>query len=171
MKQLPLFHRAANHWTRHAVTYERGAALFALAAIAIAQPILDVVSNSPEFFAARSTSRTTAVAAVLGICVGIPCVLFAVERVIGSVSRRAAATFLMTVIGLLSAAVMMPLLRRAESIVWPWDVVVSGVLGLGLAVGYLRNRSSPIFTALSAAALIDRRYFLKPGRGANVPDV
>ena len=55
----------ARHWTRHAVTFERGAALLGLAAIAIAQPIFDVVSNSPEFFAARSTEPLTAVAAVL----------------------------------------------------------------------------------------------------------
>ncbi len=48
-------------WKRHEVTFERGAALLGLVAIAIAQPIFEVVSNSPEFFPARNTPSATIV--------------------------------------------------------------------------------------------------------------
>jgi len=47
--------RVTRVWRRHEVTFERGAALLGLAAIAIAQPLFEVVTNSPEFFPARST--------------------------------------------------------------------------------------------------------------------
>jgi hypothetical protein len=51
----------AGYWTRHEVTLERAAALLGLAAVAVAQPVFEVVSKSPEFFAARGTTAATAV--------------------------------------------------------------------------------------------------------------
>jgi len=98
----------ARYWKRHEVTFERAAALLGLGAIAIAQPIFEVVSNSPEFFAARGTTAATAVTAVLAICFGVPLALLAIERAIRAVSGRAATTFHGVALALLSAAVVMP---------------------------------------------------------------
>ena len=98
----------AHGWKRHEVTVERGAALLGLAAIAIAQPIFEVVSNSPEFFPARSTSAGTIVATVLAISFGVPLLLLGIERAIRAVSQTAAMTFHAMVIALLSAALVMP---------------------------------------------------------------
>jgi Sulfatase len=148
-------------WTRHAVTYERGAALLALVAIAIAQPIFEVVSDSPEFFAARSTTGATAVVAVLAICLGIPFGLLGIERAIRVVSRRAAATFFGIVLAVLSAAVVMPWFRRGEVLISPWDALISALVGLAVALAHGRSRIIRQFlTALAPAALVVPALFL-----------
>src|SRR5687768_9046393 len=90
-------------WKRHEVTLERGAALLGLIAIAVAQPIFEVVSNSPEFFPARSTPPSTLIEAVLAICFGVPLALLGIERAIHVVSVRGAAAFYGIVVALLAA--------------------------------------------------------------------
>ena len=149
------------YWTRHSVTCERGAAVLALGAISIAQPIFEVVSNSPEFFAARSTTPLSAVAAVLAICFGIPFVLLAIERAIRVVSGRAAATYFGIVLALLSAAVVMPWFRRGDVLMSPWDALISALIGLAVALAYGRIRFVRQFlTALAPAALVVPALFL-----------
>jgi hypothetical protein len=148
-------------WTRHEVTFERGAALLGLAAIAIAQPIFEVVANSPEFFPARSTPPATLVATVLAMCLGVPLGLLGIERAIRAVSPLAAATFHGTVLALLSAALVMPFFRRGEVLMLPWDALTSAFIGLAVALVYSRIRSVRQFlTALAPAALIVPTLFL-----------
>ena len=148
-------------WKRHEVTFERGAALLGLAAIAVAQPIFEVVSNSPEFFPARSTPPATAVAAVLAICLGVPVALLAIERAIRAVSRRAAATFHGMMVALLSAALVMPWFRRGDVLMFPWDALISALIGLAVALAYSRMRIVRQFlTALAPAALVVATLFL-----------
>lgn len=148
-------------WSRHEVTFERGAALLGLTAIGIAQPVFDVVSNSPEFFAARGTRRATAVAAVLAICFGVPLALAGIERALRMASRVAAATFHGLALALLTAAVTMPALRRSDVLVWPWDAVGGALIGLAVALAYARVRIVRQFlSALAPAALIVPTLFL-----------
>jgi hypothetical protein len=148
-------------WKRHEVTFERGAAVLGLAAIAIAQPIFEVVSNSPEFFPARSTPPATAIATVLVICFGVPLALLGIERAIRLASARAAATFHGIVVALLIAALVMPGFRRSEVLVFPWDVVISAVIALAVALAYSRIRTVRQFlTALAPAALVVPILFL-----------
>jgi hypothetical protein len=149
------------YWMRHQVTFERCAALLALAALGIAQPIFEVVSNSPEFFAARSTSPSTAVATVLTICLGIPFALLGIERAIRLVSSRAAATFHGIVVALLSAAVIMPWFKRGEVLLPPWDILISALVGLTVALAHGRIQIvRQFFTALAPAALVVPAAFL-----------
>ena len=151
----------SRHWTRHAVTLERGAALLGLTAIAIAQPIFEVVSNSPEFFAARSTEPLTAVAAVLAICFGAPFALLAIERVIRKVSSRTAGTFYGFALALLSAAIAIHGLGQGEDLTPPWDIVISAVVGVVVAVAAARSRIVRQFlTLLAPAALVVPTLFL-----------
>jgi hypothetical protein len=148
-------------WNRHEVTFERGAALLGLAAIAIAQPIFEVVSNSPEFFPARSTPPANVVATVLVICFGLPLVLLGIERAIRAVSRRAAAAFYGIVITVSAAAVVMPLFRRGEVVMFPWDAVIGAFVGVAVALAHSRGRGvRQFFTALAPAALIVPTLFL-----------
>lgn len=153
--------RVTRVWRRHEVTFERGAALLGLAAIAIAQPLFEVVTNSPEFFPARSTPPATAVAAVLTICLGIPLGLLAIERAVRVASRRAAATCHGMVVALLVAALVMPWFRRGEGLMFPWDVLSSAFIGLAVALAYRRIRGVRQFlTALAPAALVVPTLFL-----------
>jgi hypothetical protein len=149
------------YWRRHEVAFERAAALFALCAIGIAQPIFEVLSNSPEFFAARGTAAATAVGAVLAISVGIPVVLLGLATGIRLVSRRAADALVMIVLALLTAAVVMPWLRRGGLVISPWDGVLSGFVGVLAAAAYARSRLARQFlTALAPAALVVPAIFL-----------
>lgn len=149
------------YWGRHAVTFERGAALLALVAIGVAQPIFEVVSNSPEFFAARSTSPTTAIAAALVICLGVPLALLGIERTLRAATPRAAAALYAAVLALLSAAVVMPWFRRSEALTSPWDAAISGLIGVGVALAHARiGLVRQFLTALAPAALAVPAVFL-----------
>jgi hypothetical protein len=161
MKMRSMFAIVTGGWKRHGVTFERGAALLGLAAIAIAQPIFEVVSNSPEFFPARGTPPVLVVATALAICLGVPLVLLGIERAIRVVSLRAAATFYGIVIALLSAALVMPLFRRGEVFMFPWDALIAASVGVALALAYSRIRGVRQFlTALAPAALVVPALFL-----------
>jgi hypothetical protein len=157
-------HLVSLYWMRHPITCERGAACFALGAIAIAQPVFEVVANSPEFFAARSTTSMTAAGAALAICLGIPLVLLGIERTIRAVGPRAASGFHAVVLALLSAAIVMPWFRRRELLTWPWDTFTSILVGIAVAVAYNRRRIvRQFFTALAPAALVvPALFFLDP---------
>ena len=137
---VPIVARAGK---RHALTFERGAALLGLVAIAIAQPIFEVVANSPEFFPARSTPPATIVAAVLAMCLALPLVLLGIERAIRAVSRSAATAFQGLVVAVLSAALVMPWFRRGELLVFPWDAAIGAFIGLAVAFAYTSNSNRP----------------------------
>ena len=148
-------------WKRHEVTFERGAALLGLVAIAIAQPIFEVVSNSPEFFPARNTPSATIVATLVVICVALPLGLLAVERTIRVASVRAASIFVGAVFATLAAAVVMPWLRRGDVVRFPFDVAISGAVGMAIGIAYIRARGVRQFlTALAPAAVIVPALFL-----------
>ncbi len=152
-------------WTRHEVTFERGAAVFAVVAIAIAQPVFEVVSNSPEFFPARSTPAATIVVTVLAICFGLPLILVAVERTIRFLSARAASVFTGAIVATLIAAVVMPWVRRGDAVRFPWDLAISAAVGIAFGIAYTRTRGVRQFlTALLPAALVVPALFLlSPG--------
>lgn len=152
---------AVRRWKAHEITFERGAALLGLVAIAIAQPIFEVVSNSPEFFPARNTPPATIVATLFVICIVLPLVLLAVERTIRLVSARGASVFIAAIVAMLIAAVVMPWLRRGQVMRFPWDVATSVAAGIAFGIFYTRSRGVRQFlTALAPAALVVPVLFL-----------
>lgn len=156
-----LFAHAARGWKTHEVTLERGAGLLGLVAIAIAQPIFEVVSNTPEFFPARNTPPATIVATLVVICFVLPLALLAVERTIRIVSPRAASAFTAAIVAALIAAVVMPWFRRGGAVRFPWDVVISAAVGVAFAIAYARTRGIRQFlTALAPAAVVVPALFL-----------
>lgn len=151
----------AGYWKRHDRTFERGAALLGLVAIAIAQPVFEVVSNSPEFFAARGTAASTAISAILAVCLGLPLLLLGIERTIRAGSPKTAAMFYGVVLALLSAAVVMPLFRRGETLTSPWDALFAALTGVAVSLAALRSSAVRQFlTALAPAALVVPAVFL-----------
>ena len=151
----------AGYWKRHDVTFERGAALLGLAAIAIAQPIFEVISNSPEFFAARGTDAATAFTAIAIMSLGLPFVLLGIERVLRRISPLVAAAFYGIALAFLSTAVVMPWFQRSRILASPWDITISAMAGAVIALGALRTRIVRQFlTALAPAALVVPMLFL-----------
>ena len=94
---------AARFWRRHATTCERGAALLGLVALAILQPLFDVLRDSPEFFVARNTTIGAAVTAVALIGFGLPLLLLAIERLLRRVARGPATVFFLATVAVLLA--------------------------------------------------------------------
>jgi hypothetical protein len=139
--------------------------LLGLVAIAIAQPLFEVVANSPEFFPARSTPPATIVATVTAICLVLPLVLLGIERAIGAVSGNASTAFHGVVVAVLCAALVMPWFRRNELLVFPWDAVIATAIGLAVALAQIRIRIVRQFmTALAPAAfIVPFLFFLHPG--------
>ena len=156
-----IFALVARGWSAHQRALERAAALGGLTALAIAQPIFEVVSNSPEFFAARSTPPATIVATVLVICFGLPLVLLAVERTIRIVSARGASLYVAAVVAALAAALVLPWLGLSERVGHPWDAAIAAALGIAFGAGYTRSRGVRQFlTALSPAVVVVPALFL-----------
>ena len=153
--------RVAHSWTRHELTFERGAALFGLVAIAIAQPVFDVLANSPEFFAARGTTPATAIAAIVAICFAVPLVLLGIERAMRIASPHAATIVHAAAVAVLFAAVVMPWFRRSDDVVSTAEGVIGIAAGLAVAVAYTRVRAVRQFlSALAPAALVVPVLFL-----------
>jgi hypothetical protein len=153
--------RAARFWNRHELTLERGAALSGLGAIAVAQPIFEVISRSPEFFAARGTVPATAIAAVVLICFGVPFVLVGTERAMRAIAPRAAVIFHAAVLAVLAAAVVMPAFQRSDDLTSSAEGAMGAVIGLAVAVAYTRIRTvRQFFTALAPAAVVVPALFL-----------
>ena len=145
---------AARYWKRHELTFERGAMVFGLSAIAIAQPVFEVVSNSPEFFAARGTTAATVLAAVVAICAGVPAVLLGIERAIRTVSPRAATAFYGLTLAVLSAAILMPIVQRSSRFAPPWDGLAAGLGAVAVALAARSRIVRQFLTALAPAALV-----------------
>ncbi len=145
---------AARYWKRHELTFERGAMMFGLSAIAIAQPVFEVVSNSPEFFAARGTTAATAIAAVVVICAGVPAVLLGIERAIRMVSPRVATAFYGLTLAVLSAAILMPIVQRSGRVAPPWDGLAAGLGAVAVALAARSRVVRQFLTALAPAALV-----------------
>ena len=135
--------------------------LLGVSAIAIAQPVFDVISNSPEFFAARGTTAFTAVSAILIICFGVPLGLLALERAVRWISRTAAALLFGAVLAALIAVIVMPWLRGIEALAFPRDCVAAVLAGIVVAVTSARiNVVRQFLMALAPAVLVVPLLFL-----------
>ena len=158
-------HHSLAFSSRHRITLERAAILLGLTAVAIAQPIFAVLSNSHEFFAARGTPARVAVVAVLIICFGVPLALIAVERAIRLISPRVAAGSYSGMVAVLSAAAAMPWLRQIELLTSRSEAVLGGVAGVAVALANHRIHIVRQFLiALGFAALAVPALFLaRPG--------
>ncbi len=142
-------------WRRHPITCERGGILLGLVALAISQPLFDVLRASPEFFVARNTSAAAALAAAGVIGLLLPLSLLAIEWLLRRVAPDMATAFFLGAVAVLFALMVHPWMRRHE-LAGPWTM--SGVaLGTGALmaiaawrIGTLRQ----VLAALAPAALV-----------------
>lgn len=110
--------------------------LFALSGFALAQPLLEVMGRSPEFFLFRRASRADILALVAVIVFLPPLVLWAAEALIGAFSLRARRlTHLLLVAGLL-ALVAVEILKKAASLRGATLIGLGVLAGAGGAVLY-----------------------------------
>jgi hypothetical protein len=155
---------AARFVRRHPTTSERFAMFLGLVAMAVAQPVFDVLRGSPEFFVARNTTAGVAVAAVALVLLGVPLLLLAVERIVRGLTAAGATLFTFSVVAVLLALMIHPWLRRGE-IAEPLPTAAAAV-GAGIVLAWLASRARVARAMLAAlapaAAVVPLVFFTSP---------
>ncbi len=165
----PAGRRALNRFRTAQGTFERTTGMtvartlhpFALTAVAVAQPLFEVVSREPAFFVARNTTTTHLVALVGIVCIVLPAVLVSIEVVLtrfGAVVAEVAHGLVLTALG---GAALMPLLKRLDTVSASQSIGLALVLAGAAALAYERFGVVRTFaTALSPAVIVVPAAFL-----------
>ena len=137
----------------------------ALWAIAVAQPLFELLGDNPEFFVAHRAGAADVVLLALTLAILLPFVLALAVWLIGRAGQAAHTTALGLVVGGLTSLLAMQLTVRAG--VAAWFVAIPISLAAGAAVALAHHRWAPVrafLTILSIAALVTPGLFLsKPG--------
>ena len=137
----------------------------ALWAIAVAQPLFELVGDNPEFFVAHRAGGAEVVLLALTLAVLLPSVLALAIWLIGRAGKAAHTTALGLAVGALTSLLAMQLAVRAGVTAWFVAIPISLAAGAALAVAHHRQAAVRSFlTVLSVAALVTPGLFLlKPG--------
>jgi Sulfatase len=121
--------------------------LAVLAAFALAQPLFNLLSKNPEFFAARGSTAGEIIVLALLLVLVPPAILLAVELLVGLVSDAARQAVHLAFVGLLAAVVFVQALKKAID---AGDaVLILLALALGAAAAALYWRAEPARSFLS----------------------
>jgi hypothetical protein len=135
--------------------------LAVLSTFALAQPLFDLLSDNPEFFAARGSTATDII--VFGVLLVLvpPALLLAIELLVGLAGPGARRAAHLLLIALLAAVVFVQALKDA---VGSGDaILIALALALGAATALLYARAEPVrsfLTVLSPAPLVFLVLFL-----------
>ena len=157
---------------QQATTLGRTLDVFSLVALAVAYPIFDVVSQSPEFFAARNSTVGDVIALVFALCVVLPAVIVSVELAAEKLSAKAARALHCSVLVVLVVTLVMPWFKHVDQLGPIAPIAVALAVGAIFGVGHYRTQATRLFvTALSPAVLVVPAFFLLDQgiRGAVVP--
>jgi hypothetical protein len=143
---------------RHLLTWLQLAALWA---VVVAQPLLDLLARSPEFFIAHQAGRSDILVLVAGLVVGGPVILALAVWLAELGGRQVRAAVLGIVIAGLVSMLAMQVLKRAGINAAIWAVPLSAMAGLSAAVAFHRISVVRTFIAfLSPAVVIVPAAFL-----------
>ena len=134
---------------------------FTLTALAVAQPLFNVVSREPPFFVARNTTILDLVALVGVICIALPTVLVGIEVALARFSATAASVARGLALTVLGSTFLMPLLKRAEAFGAASSIALALLVAGVAALAYRRSGVVRTFmTALSPAVIVVPAVFL-----------
>ena len=143
------------------MTAARVLQILGLTALAVAQPLFDVVSREPTFFVARNTTSVQLGAFVILIAVVLPLVLVGIEAVCARLHPVAGNVVHVMLLTVLVSVLLLPLLKRADGMGTAPLLAVALLLAGGAAVACQRSSVGNTFlTALSPAALVVPAAFL-----------
>ena len=121
--------------------------LAVLSSFALAQPLFNLLSENPEFFAARGATPSEIIVLALLMVLVPPLVLICVELLAGLASERLRQGLHLAFVGLLAAVVFVQALKKAVD---ASDAVLIGLaLALGVAAAVLYARAEPARSFLS----------------------
>ncbi|MBN1527415.1 MAG: hypothetical protein JW895_00020, partial [Thermoleophilaceae bacterium] len=157
-----------------------GLHLGVLWSFAIAQPLLDLLGDAPEFFVARENTRWDIVLLAVGLTLVPPLLLTGAEALAGLVSRAFRRGLHLALVGLLAAVFVLQLLKDTGGTA-ALLIPVSALLGALTAAAYARTAAAPMaLTVLSPAPLVFLALFLlvspvsrlvRPGQDVEASDV
>jgi len=138
-----------------------GAHIAGLWALAVAQPLVDVLRQAPEFFVAhRVDAFDRAILAVL-LALLVPAAIVAILLIIGLISGRAAHVVAASTIGVLAGVLAAQVAYRFGASGWTSTLLVLSVTTVLMGVAWVRVPSVQTFlTILSPAALVVPVVFL-----------
>lgn len=135
--------------------------LAVLSAFALAQPLFGLLSDNPEFFAARGSTATDIIVFAILLVVVPPAVLLAIELLIGLAGRKARLGAHLLLLALLAGIVFVQALK--DAIGASDAVLIALALALGALAAALYARAEPVrsfMTVLSPAPLVFLILFL-----------
>ena len=135
--------------------------ILVLSSFAMAQPLFDLLSRNVEFFVAHRSERLDIILLVFGICL-LPAILIAmVETLAGFVGRKCQQGLHAIVIVVLTAAILLPALRKIGGVSGKTSLVVAILLGVAFSLACFQYRKLRLFmTFLSPAAVVFPLVFL-----------
>ena len=137
-----------------------GLHLAGLSAVAVAQPVFDLLSRNVEFFAVRGSTRWDIVFFAIGLVVIPPLVLLALEALAGLVHALAATVLHFVFVGGLVALIALQVIRGIDA---SSLVLMAAAVAVGAASALLYARAKPartLLTVLAAAPLVFLVLFL-----------
>ena len=145
-----------------------GLHLIAIASLAVALPLLDVLGRYPAFFAAHNVTRWGVVAFALVVLLGPALCLFGIEVVATLADRRAGYVVHLVWIGALSALLALTFVRRLGWAPAP-TFAVSVALGALFAVAYARAGAvRSVCSVLGLAPLVIAVMFLFASKASSL---
>ena len=127
-------------------------------AIAVAQPILQVLAEAPEFFVAHHAGRTEILLLVAALVLVCPLLLALIAAVVGLAGRRAHATAVAIVVAAVVAMFAMQLVKQAGVQTGIVAVPAAAAIGLVAAILYAYAPAMRTFVTILALAI-----FVVPG--------
>jgi hypothetical protein len=150
-----------DHGRSRAEIASGGAHLAVLSALAVAQPILDILGRNPAFFAVRGSTGTQIVVFALAITLGVPAVLLLVELVARAASPRLADALHLLFVAALAGLFALLVLTRTEALTDGVAIAAAATLGLLAAAAYRAAAVARSFlTVLAPVPLVFLALFL-----------
>lgn len=138
-----------------------GLHLLGLCAVAFAQPLFDLLAQSPEFFVARGNTGGDILILAFVVLLAPPLLLLALEAAIGRFRPKARRILHLVLVAMLVAIIALPLIARVLPDVSALLIPLALALAAGAAVAYARVAGVRSFaTVLSPFALVFLVSFL-----------
>jgi hypothetical protein len=128
----------------------RGVHLAVLSALAVAQPLFELLGANAEFFAARRSPPADILVWAAGVVLVPPALGLLLEALAGLAGRRLAWALHLGLVGALTALLAVQALARLGLGATPALLAAAVLLGLGGALAYLR--AAPVRSALTILA-------------------
>ena len=139
----------------------RGLHLLVLSSFAVAQPLFDLLGDTPEFFVVRGSTNWDIFAFAVGLVVLPPAVLLLVEALGALVHPRLQDALHLFFVAALAALIAMQALKRASDLPANAIFALAALLGVAFAAAYQwRGGVRSFLTVLAPASLVFLALFL-----------